>query len=995
MATIPQIVTSPGAVPSAPTGGLGGGQVRASPQMDIPSPGDPSQAQAAGATMASQAYESEAHSAEKLAKYGEEFADQYIKAKLNIDAANRTADLSAQLHEAEFQSSKIADRDAATADFDARAGKIRDNFAAQDVNPRVRAAVDANLPNQIALRRASTQQAAFGLWSQAQVGQLVTNLDQYNKQAVDAQDPRLTEQLINQANQAIDGRVEGGALHADVAAKMKVDFGSNVYRTKVEVVMQKDMAAGVALYNQYRAQGKFNAADGRAMAVVAADRTKQLDADQYVTQNMPGGPAGGGGGGNVGAVHADAEKTLGFALPVTSADRSEAHNREVGGATGSQHLTPGSAQDISLAGLTDEQKTKVYNQFLSDPRVGGIGFYADHLHIDTRSGQKATWGTPPAGIADQLKTWQATPTAAPAPKQAEEDRIAGLKFIQGIQNDLTIDPEKRARIIATATQRLGTQQAIQAAQTAQVKDQEEQVAVASATGKYKDGDWKGLADAFGRVGDFGKRDAYQSMADNESMFKNFATASPDEQRRMADFLPGVAGKIARAVMAEGREDRAVIRADAQRSEEEARKLIANPEADAAAGAKVAADAIRGYLQAGTPRDIAKAEAIRESLSGMIEGKIKGGQPADEAQAELARIQERFRNGGFTNAEAAQANILRTQMQHTETLRRTDPQQLGTPALGPLAPFPFQGSPDDQAKAMQTRVDRARWIDGKYFPGAGQPITPVFTAQEIAQEVQVLKTGSVQNRQTEAKKLATMLPREQITILAKHIAGDGADGLSSAIAEAIPKYASGDQQEIAIADSIIRGANRLYESGEATKVRMDPTLSQTLTNLLAPARIAGQWDGRDVKRQDHAVMSRYVDSMGARDLAFPDTDVLTTAIKDVVGEPYSSRAHGDVLLPKGVTSTNFNDAVSLLSPAEVPPLQPARDGRAITFQMAKDQGITATVGNGVYKLRFKDPSDGIVRDLKKQDGTPVIIDMKPLFTRAQKGEAAPAVPSVSP
>src|SRR4029077_1985568 len=252
-----------------------------------PSAGDPSQAQAAGATMASQAYESEAHSAEKLAKYGEEFVDKYVTAKLNIDAANRTADLSAQLHEAEFQSSKIPDRDQATADFDARAGKIRDNFAAQDVNPRVRAAVDANLPNQIALRRASTQQAAFGLWSQAQVGQLVTNLDQYNKQAVDAQDPRLTEQIINQANQAIDGRVAGGALHADIAAKMKVDFGSNVYRTKVEVVMQQNMAAGVALYNQCRAQGKFNAADGRAMAVVAEDRTKQLEADQYVTQNMP------------------------------------------------------------------------------------------------------------------------------------------------------------------------------------------------------------------------------------------------------------------------------------------------------------------------------------------------------------------------------------------------------------------------------------------------------------------------------------------------------------------------------------------------------------------------------------------------------------------------------------------------------------------------------------------------------------------------------------
>src|SRR4249920_840256 len=129
MAVIPQIVTSPGAVPSAPMGAPGGGQVRATPQMDIPSPGDPSQAQAAGAQMAAQADEQTARSGAQLAQYGEQFADKYVTAKLNVDAANRIADQSALLHEAEFQSSKIPDRDKATADFDQRAGKIRDDWA--------------------------------------------------------------------------------------------------------------------------------------------------------------------------------------------------------------------------------------------------------------------------------------------------------------------------------------------------------------------------------------------------------------------------------------------------------------------------------------------------------------------------------------------------------------------------------------------------------------------------------------------------------------------------------------------------------------------------------------------------------------------------------------------------------------------------------------------------------------------------------------------------
>src|SRR4029077_8569148 len=124
----------------------------------------------------------------------------------------------------------------------------------------------------------------FGLESQAQVGQLITNIDQYNKQAVDAQDPRLTEQLIQQANAAIDGRVAGGWLHADVAAKMKVDFESNVYRTKQEIAFAKDTRAGLALYEATKS--KLNAADSRAMGIMAADRAKQVDAETAVSQGM-------------------------------------------------------------------------------------------------------------------------------------------------------------------------------------------------------------------------------------------------------------------------------------------------------------------------------------------------------------------------------------------------------------------------------------------------------------------------------------------------------------------------------------------------------------------------------------------------------------------------------------------------------------------------------------------------------------------------------------
>jgi hypothetical protein len=122
-------------------------------------------------------------------------------------------------------------------------------------------------------------------------------------------------------------------------------------------------------------------------------------------------------------------------------------------------------------------------------------------------------------------------------------------------------------------------------------------------------------------------------------------------------------------------------------------------------------------------------------------------------------------------------------------------------------------------------------------------------------------------------------------------------------------------------------------------------------------------------------------MGKKDLALPDTDVLATAIKDVVGEPYASRSHGDVVLPKGVDSTTFNDAISLMKPTDVPPLRPAGDGRPITIERIKAEGITATVGNGRFQMRMKDPTDGIVRDLIQADGKPWILDMNPLFARS--------------
>ncbi len=951
MPQIPTFQTSPGSVP-----GLSGGIPRAN--LDVRTVGMPDVSNALNQTIAA---------GNRLADFGQSFADKYIQAKMNVAAADDQALLSQKLNEAEFTASKIADRDQAGAAFDQASQKIWQDYEAASPHPLIQAHVRQSFDRERVLRMSQTQSTAFGLWGQEQRGKLITQTDAQSKLAIDASDPRLTEQIIQNINTSIDGRVAAGILPADKAAQMKIDIASNVYRSQTELAFAKSMQLGLAVYQQNR--GKFNVQDGVAMGVMAEDRRKQVSADRWAIEQMPGG------GGAVGAVHADAEAALGFKLPITSADRSEVHNREVGGAEGSQHLTPGSAQDISLAGLTEEQKAKVYNQFLSDPRVGGIGFYADHLHVDTRAGQRATWGTPPAAVAEQVKAWQAS---APAPKQAEEDRIRTLELIQKTEADTTLDPDVKARRLAALHQRGGTAAALQSSQMAQFKDQEEQVAVAWSSGNYKAGGWLSLSETAGRLGDLGKQAAYADMAKHEAMYQKFATATPEEQRRMAPFLPGLAGKMAHVMMTEGRLDREVIRKDAQRTEDEARRLLNDPTADHRAGAAAAGEAIGGFLQAGTPADIAKAQALQQDFQGMVEGKVLGNLPTDQAQKALAEIQERFQNGGFSRKDAAAYPILQKMMAQTDHLKKTDPIRLGGDQFGPLTPMPTD--PQKQQQWALDRTSRAAKVDGAYFPGADQSIAPFMTSQEIDNEKQILRTGTVQKQQDEAARMAVFVPRSQINVITKAIAGDGGDGFASAMAEAIALFGRNLPGDAAMARSLIEGANGLYQSGEASplKVKLDATATATITSMLTAARYSAHWDGRDIKRQDHAIMARYASLLQGRDPSTLNGDaLLRQAVTDIAGVPASSRNHGDWLLPTGVNEATFMDRIDGLTTADTGVLRPFRNGKAMTVDDIKKNGLFRTTGDGKYRVQMTDPTDGISYDVAKLDGSPLILNIRAL------------------
>jgi Phage tail lysozyme/Peptidase M15 len=77
---------------------------------------------------------------------------------------------------------------------------------------------------------------------------------------------------------------------------------------------------------------------------------------------------------------------------ITSGHRDVATNAKVGGAKGSQHIG-GNALDISLKGLTDQQKGAIIDHALANG-ARGIGYYpgSDSAHIDFRGGANAAWG---------------------------------------------------------------------------------------------------------------------------------------------------------------------------------------------------------------------------------------------------------------------------------------------------------------------------------------------------------------------------------------------------------------------------------------------------------------------------------------------------------------------------------------------------------------------------------------------------------------------------
>ena len=78
---------------------------------------------------------------------------------------------------------------------------------------------------------------------------------------------------------------------------------------------------------------------------------------------------------------------FGKAVTITSAYRTPAKNKAVGGQTYSQHLY-GRAADIKVKGVAPKTVAKYVETIMKN--TGGIGTYSTFTHIDTRA-TKARW----------------------------------------------------------------------------------------------------------------------------------------------------------------------------------------------------------------------------------------------------------------------------------------------------------------------------------------------------------------------------------------------------------------------------------------------------------------------------------------------------------------------------------------------------------------------------------------------------------------------------
>ena len=99
---------------------------------------------------------------------------------------------------------------------------------------------------------------------------------------------------------------------------------------------------------------------------------------------------------------------FGAAVTINSAYRTPAHNKAVGGATGSQHVK-GTAADIVVAGAAPLEVAQ-YAEYLM-PENGGIGVHQAFTHVGVRSLRPRRDNRSGRGGGGRRRPWHRSPPA--------------------------------------------------------------------------------------------------------------------------------------------------------------------------------------------------------------------------------------------------------------------------------------------------------------------------------------------------------------------------------------------------------------------------------------------------------------------------------------------------------------------------------------------------------------------------------------------------------
>jgi hypothetical protein len=425
-------------------------------------------------------------------------ADKIQEARDSVKVSNAVTDASSQLADARIELENDPDTAGRLAKFQAKAADISAKHLADMYSPRATEQYQLRFNQLFKPMELQVKQQARDEDIQKFKLDLGDSLDKMATQSVFAKSPAEREAMQAEANKQIIDAVATGRMHAVEAIKLKKAFLGRVDGALAAEQVRLDPAGAVQQLGDPATYPNLDAAQRVELRARAQQRVESLanqssaelhaDLTAYSQARAAGQPVpddvynqvlsrAGGAGSKIGrllsasktfydavdqntqtqslpvlrdniarlegrvtdavtTIKADAEKKLGalnIPVNVISGARSSEANTAAGGAKNSEHLG-GNAIDVSLKGLNDQQRQKLIDTFLSDPKVGGFGYYnGDSIHIDAQQGAKTAWGSDqtaatvgkgwPDWLTQRVNAWQASgasqggdPTGGPGNK---------------------------------------------------------------------------------------------------------------------------------------------------------------------------------------------------------------------------------------------------------------------------------------------------------------------------------------------------------------------------------------------------------------------------------------------------------------------------------------------------------------------------------------------------------------------------------------------------